>query len=53
MKAVSDIFSPVTGKILKVNEGLKNDPSVINKSPEKDGWIAEMTVDNQKEMGKF
>ena len=51
VKAVSEIFAPLSGQILKVNEALKNDPGIINKSAEKDGWIAEISVSNPKEFG--
>lgn len=53
MKAVSDIFSPATGKIIMIHDELKNDPSVINKSAEGEGWIAEMTVDKPNELGNI
>ena len=49
VKAVSDIFSPVSGKILAVNEGLNDAPEKINQAPYGDGWIAviEMSDSNQ------
>ena len=53
VKAVSEIFAPMSGQILKINEALKNDPAIINKSAEKDGWIAEINVSNPKELGKY
>ena len=39
VKAASDIYSPVDGKIVEVNENLTSDPSIINKDPENEGWI--------------
>ena len=45
-------MAPATGKILKINESLKEDPSVMNKSPEADGWIAEMAVEKASDIGK-
>ena len=53
MKAVSDIFAPVTGKITAINETLKNEPAIINKSPEKEGWIAQMTVEKPGDIGIY
>ena len=53
MKAVSDIFAPATGKITAVNETLKNEPAIINKSPEKEGWIAHMTVEKPGDIGIY
>lgn len=40
VKAVSDVFSPVTGEVLEVNEKLSEQPELINRSPYDDGWIA-------------
>lgn len=39
VKGASDIFSPVTGKIIHTNEAIKNKPSIINKDPFIQGWI--------------
>jgi len=40
VKAVSDVFSPITGEVLEVNEKLSEQPELINRSPYDDGWIA-------------
>jgi len=37
VKAASDIYSPVSGEIVNVNEALSDEPSLINSSPEEDG----------------
>ena len=44
VKAVSDLFSPVTGKIVEANLHLEDDPMVINQSPYDDGWIIKVEV---------
>lgn len=41
-KAVSELFAPITGKVVKVNDALTNDPSVVNTDPYQAGWIAEI-----------
>ena len=46
IKAVSDIYSPLKGKINKINEELITKPELINISPYNDGWIAELESDN-------
>lgn len=46
IKAVSDIYSPLKGKINKINEKLITNPELINISPYNDGWIAELESDN-------
>ena len=41
-KAVSDLYSPLTGKVVKVNEALPDNPSIINSDPYGAGWILEL-----------
>ncbi len=52
VKAVSDVFSPISGKILEVNNGLSDAPELVNKSPYGDGWITVIKPANlQKDLG--
>lgn len=39
VKAASDIYSPVDGVVLEVNEALSNDPALVNTSPYEEGWL--------------
>ena len=39
VKAASDIFSPVSGEVIKINEDLKDNGSLVNSDPEGQGWI--------------
>jgi glycine cleavage system H protein len=50
VKSVSEIYAPVTGKIIAVNQKLDDAPELINKSPYTDGWIAEIEVKNPSEV---
>lgn len=45
-KSVSDIYVPVSGKIVLVNEALTSSPNLINTDPYGDGWIMEIEVDD-------
>ena len=45
-KATSPILCPMTGKIVSINPKIEADPTIVNKSPESDGWIAGITVDD-------
>lgn len=45
-KSVSDIYVPVSGTIVAVNETLTNAPNLINSDPYGDGWIMEIEVDD-------
>lgn len=40
VKAVSEVFSPLSGKVVEVNRALEDTPEAVNKSPYRDGWIA-------------
>jgi glycine cleavage system H protein len=40
VKAASDIYAPLGGKVVAVNEALMDHPEIINESPEEDGWLA-------------
>lgn len=44
VKAVSDLYSPVKGEILEVNESLDDDPSLVNSDPYGDGWMIRLRV---------
>ena len=43
VKAASDVYLPIAGTISEVNEALEEDPSIVNSSAEKDGWICKIT----------
>lgn len=42
-KAASDVYSPVAGTVVERNEGLANDPGLINRAPYTDGWIVKLS----------
>lgn len=46
VKTVSDLYLPVAGKVLEVNETLKDSPEVVNSDPYGDGWMIKMEVAN-------
>lgn len=50
VKAASDIFSPVSGEIVAVNDELTEDPSLINSDPYGEGWIFELKVTKPSEL---
>lgn len=49
VKTVSDLFSPVTGIIIKVNEALIDQPDLINNDAFAGGWMVEIEVSNTEE----
>lgn len=46
VKTVSDLFLPVSGKIIEFNEGLNDAPEQVNNDPYNEGWLIKMEVDN-------
>ncbi len=53
VKAASDIYSPVTGEVIAVNEDLEDDPGVINSDPFADGWLFEIRLGDVSELGSL
>lgn len=43
-KSVSDLYAPVTGEVVAVNESVVDDPSLVNAQPFEDGWLVEVRV---------
>ena len=44
VKAASDIYSPLDGEVLEVNENLSDDASIVNQDAENEGWIFKLKV---------
>jgi len=53
VKAASDIYSPVTGEVIAVNEVLLDAPETINSPPEEDGWIYKLKVSDESELDEL
>jgi glycine cleavage system H protein len=49
-KAVSDLYSPLSGKVVKVNDALTDSPQTINSDPYGAGWIVELEPSDSKEL---
>ena len=50
VKTVSDLFLPVSGEITEMNEGLEDNPELINDDPYGEGWIIKMKISDQNEL---
>lgn len=50
VKAVSDVFSPVSGKVLKTNDPLSDEPEMLNEDCYDDGWILQLEVSDPAEV---
>jgi glycine cleavage system H protein len=49
-KAVSELFAPITGKVVKVNEALSDKPDTVNMDPYGAGWIVEVEPSDSKQL---
>jgi len=49
VKAVSDLFAPVSGKVVAVNGDLETSPETVNQSPHADGWIVVLEISDPSE----
>jgi glycine cleavage system H protein len=50
VKAVSDLFAPCSGKVVKVNTPLSDSPEYVNEEPYDEGWMIQVELDDPKEL---
>ena len=53
VKTLADLFLPVSGKIVEVNESIENEPELINSDPYNDGWLIKMSISNPDELNEI
>ncbi len=53
VKTVADIYSPVTGEVIEVNDNLESSPELINEDPYEEGWILKIKISNKDELGSL
>ena len=46
VKAASDVYSPLTGEVIEINEKLIDEPEIVNNSPLEDGWFFKIKIDD-------
>jgi len=49
-KATADVFSPVSGKVVELNEDLNDNPGAVNTSPYEEGWLVKLELSNPEEL---
>ncbi|MDR0734647.1 MAG: glycine cleavage system protein GcvH [Elusimicrobiota bacterium] len=49
VKSASDIYAPVSGEVIAVNDALTGDPALVNKAPHGEGWIFKVKMSNPAE----
>lgn len=50
VKSASDIFSPVTGEVVEINEKLEDEPELVNEDPYGDGWLFRVKLEDAGEL---
>jgi glycine cleavage system H protein len=50
VKAVADVYAPVSGKIIEVNKQLENQPELVNQDPYGEGWILVIEIAGEEEL---
>ena len=50
VKAASDVYSPAGGEVVEGNQAVADDPALINRDPEGDGWFFKIKLDNPGEV---
>jgi glycine cleavage system H protein len=53
VKAVSDLYAPLSGKVIEVNEALADHPELVNKDPYGEGWMIRIEIENPAELGNL
>ena len=50
VKAASEVYAPVSGQVVAVNDGLAADPATVNADPTGEGWFLKLRLDDPKEL---
>jgi glycine cleavage system H protein len=50
VKAASDVYAPASGTVTEANPGIADDPSLINREPEGEGWFFKLTLSDPSEL---
>ena len=50
VKAASDVFAPLAGKVVEVNQAIVDDPAVVNEDPQGAGWFFKLRLEDTKAM---
>lgn len=53
VKAVSDLYAPVSGTVIEVNNSMTDNPAVLNDNPMIDGWLIRIEMDSEKELANL
>jgi glycine cleavage system H protein len=50
VKAASEVYAPVAGDVVEVNEALADDPALVNRDPQGEGWFVKLRIESQGDL---
>lgn len=53
VKAVAEVYTPISGEVVEVNEALEEAPETVNKDPHGEGWLVKIRVSSTDELGEL
>ena len=53
VKSVSEIYAPISGEVIEINDVLEDSPELINEDPYGDGWICKMSISDNSELASL
>jgi len=53
VKTVSDLFMPISGEVIELNEKLESEPELVNSDPYGDGWMVKIKIDNISQLDEL
>ena len=53
VKTVADLFAPVSGEVIEINDKLDSNPDLVNSDPYNEGWIVKLKIDNNDEINEL
>ncbi len=53
VKAASDVYAPISGEVVEVNQGVSDDPTLINSDPAGAGWLFKMKIADRAQLDKL
>jgi len=53
VKAVAEVYTPVSGEVIEVNSALEEEPELVNDEPHGDGWLIKMRLSSKDDLGEL
>ncbi len=53
VKAVAEVYTPVSGEVIEINEVLEDSPETVNSDPHGEGWLVKIRLSSEEELGEL